>query len=153
MLYFIFGMIFKPKLDNYVRGKVIEFIIISIATYLGFIYFDLNYSILLAFGVGISVIIPYVGFIIITIPVIMVGLLQYGISMKFLSMLIVFFIIQTIDGNLVVPLLFSEVLNINPIAVVSSILIFGGIWGVWGIFFAIPLTLFFVSCLNIFKKH
>ena len=141
----------KLKLANYVFGKTIEFVVVSIATYIGFICFDLNYALLLAVGVGLSVIIPYIGMVIITIPVILVGAIQYGFSMTFVWMLVVYFIIQILDGNLLVPLLFSEVLNIHPIGVISSILIFGGIWGLWGIFFAIPLGLVFISAVNIFR--
>ncbi|QLE79761.1 AI-2E family transporter [Francisella sp. Scap27] len=143
----------KPKLADYVRGKAIEFVIVSIATYAGFAYFNLNYAILLAFGVGLSVIIPYVGMALITIPVVMVGILQFGLNGTFVSMLAVFFIIQALDGNLLVPLLFSEVLNMHPVGVVSAILIFGGMWGLWGIFFAIPLGLLFMSGVNMFRNH
>ncbi|QIW09732.1 AI-2E family transporter [Francisella sp. LA112445] len=151
-LFFVWNDL-KPKLADYVRGKAIEFIIVSIVTYLGFAYFNLNYSILLAVGVGLSVIIPYVGMVMITIPVVMVGILQYGLSMTLVWMLTVFFIIQALDGNLLVPLLFSEVLNMHPVGVVSAILIFGGMWGLWGVFFAIPLGLLFISGVNMFRNH
>ncbi|AJI53150.1 AI-2E family transporter [Francisella philomiragia] len=151
-LYFVWNDL-KPKLADYVRGKAIELIIVSIVTYMGFAYFNLNYALLLAVGVGLSVIIPYVGMVIITIPVVMVGILQFGLNGTFVSMLIVFFIIQALDGNLLVPLLFSEVLDIHPVGVVSSILIFGGIWGLWGIFFAIPLGLLFISGVNMCRNH
>lgn len=41
----------------------------------------------------------------------------------------------------------------HPVGVVSAILIFGGIWGLWGIFFAIPLGLLFISGVNMFRNH
>jgi putative permease len=151
-LYYVWNDL-KPKLADYVRGKAIEFVLVAIITYIGFAFFNLNYSVLLACGVGLSVIIPYVGMAIITIPVVMVGILQFGLNGTFVSMLIVFFIIQALDGNLLVPLLFSEVLNMHPVGVVSAILIFGGIWGLWGIFFAIPLGLLFMSGVNMFRNH
>jgi putative permease len=143
----------QPKLADYVRGKAIEFFIVAVMTYIGFAIFDLNYAILLAFAVGLSVVIPYVGMVVVTIPVIMVGILQYGLSMTFVWMISVYFIIQIIDGNVLVPVLFSEVLDMHPVGVVSSILIFGGIWGLWGIFFAIPLGLLFVAGVNMFRDH
>ncbi len=59
----------------------------------------------------------------------MVGILQFGLSMTFVWLLVVFFVIQALDGNLLVPLLFSEVLDMHPVGVVSAILIFGGMWG------------------------
>jgi putative permease len=48
--------------------------------------------------------------------------------------------IQALDGNVLVPLLFSEAVNLHPIAIIVAVLFFGGIWGVWGVFFAIPLA-------------
>ena len=49
-------------------------------------------------------------------------------------------IIQALDGNVLVPLLFSEVVDLHPIAIIVAVLIFGGLWGFWGVFFAIPLA-------------
>jgi predicted PurR-regulated permease PerM len=53
---------------------------------------------------------------------------------------IAYLIIQMIDGHILVPLLFSEVVNIHPVAIIIAILVFGGLWGIWGLFFAIPLA-------------
>jgi putative permease len=54
--------------------------------------------------------------------------------------MIAYAIIQALDGNVLVPLLFSEALNLHPVAIIVAILVFGGLWGFWGIFFAIPLA-------------
>ncbi|WP_235826854.1 AI-2E family transporter [Facilibium subflavum] len=130
----------KPQLGNYVKGKTIELIIVSVVTYIGFIVFDLNYALLLAILVGLSVLIPYIGMVVVTIPVALIGLSQYGFSAEFLYMFIVYLIIQALDGNVLVPLLYSEALSLHPVAVIAALLIFGGIWGFWGLFFAIPLA-------------
>ena len=143
----------SPKLVDYVKGKSIEFILVSIFTYLGFLYFDIKYAVLLAFGTGLSVVIPYIGMALITVPVVIVGIIQFGLTSSFVWMLVIFFLIQALDGNILVPVLFSEVLDIHPVGVVSSILIFGGIWGIWGIFFAIPLGLFVISGINMFRNQ
>jgi len=143
----------NPKLGDYIKGKAIEFIVVFAFTYIGFIVFGLNYALLLALGVGLSVIVPYIGMVLVTIPVILIGAMQYGFHSTFLWMLGVYFVIQIIDGNLLVPLLFSEVLKIHPIAVIASILIFGGFWGIWGVFFAIPLALLCVSGGKMFKNQ
>ncbi|MCK4704421.1 MAG: AI-2E family transporter, partial [Gammaproteobacteria bacterium] len=52
------------------------------------------------------------------------------------------------DGNILVPLLFSEVVNMHPAAIIIAVLVFGGLWGVWGVFFAIPLATLIQSVLN-----
>jgi putative permease len=49
-------------------------------------------------------------------------------------------------------LLFAEVVNLHPVAVVVAILVFGGIWGFWGIFFAIPLATVVQAVLKAWPK-
>ena len=143
----------RPQLGNYVKGKTIEFIIVSVATYIGFIYFNLNYALLLAILVGLSVLIPYIGMVIATIPVALIGLGQYGFSSTFFYMFLVYLIIQALDGNLLVPLLYSEALSLHPVAVIAAVLIFGGIWGFWGLFFAIPLAALINSGIKMWVRR
>lgn len=128
------------QLGNYVRGKFIEILIVGIATYVTFSLMGLQFAMLLGIGVGISVLIPYIGAVAVTIPVALVGYFQWGFSPDFAWLMIAYTIIQGLDGNVVVPLLFSEAVNLHPIAIIAAILIFGGLWGFWGIFFAIPLA-------------
>ena len=84
--------------------------------------------------------VPYVGAAVVTIPVAAVGLLQFGWTVDFLIVMGAYAIIQALDGNVLVPLLFSKAVNLHPIAIILAVLVFGGIWGVWGVFFAIPLA-------------
>lgn len=130
----------RPQLGNYVKGKTIEILIVGAVSYVAFIYFGLNYALLLALGVGLSVIIPYIGAIAVTIPIALVGLAQFGVTSTFAWLMIVYLIIQMLDGNVLVPIIFAETLQLHPIAVIAAVLIFGGIWGFWGLFFAIPLA-------------
>ncbi len=125
---------------NYVRGKVVEIVVVGGCTYIGFIFMGLNYGALLAILVGLSVVIPYIGAVLVTIPVMMIALFQFGLQEEFYYVMLVFLVIQLIDGNVLVPLLFSEVVNLHPVVIIISVLFFGGVWGVWGVFFAIPLA-------------
>ncbi len=130
----------NSQIGNYVRGKVIEIIIVSVVTYIAFAVLDLRYAILLSVAVGLSVIIPYIGAIVVTVPVLLIGYLQWGWTPHFIYLLIVYIIILALDANLLVPLLFAEVVNLHPVAIILAILFFGAIWGFWGVFFAIPLA-------------
>lgn len=125
---------------NYVRGKFVEIAVVGGTTYIGFIFMGLNYGALLAILVGLSVVIPYIGAILVTIPVALIALFQFGLHEEFYYVMLIFLVIQVIDGNVLVPLLFSEVVNLHPAVIIVSVLFFGGIWGVWGVFFAIPLA-------------
>ena len=128
------------KIGNYIRGKVIEIAIIWFVSYVTFALMGLNYSLLLSFLVGLSVIIPYIGAAVVTIPVALVALFQFGFTGQFAWVVVAYVIIQALDGNVLVPILFSEVVNLHPVAIILAILVFGGIWGFWGVFFAIPLA-------------
>ena len=137
------GQVWKEmnqQITNYIRGKVLEMIVVGIATWLGFLLFGLNYSLLLAVLVGFSVLIPYIGAFVVTIPVVGVALFQFGAGTEFWSCFAVYLIIQALDGNLLVPVLFSEAVNLHPLVIILSVVIFGGLWGFWGVFFAIPLA-------------
>ncbi|MEO1884404.1 MAG: AI-2E family transporter, partial [Methylococcales bacterium] len=112
----------------------------------------LNYSMLLAVFMGLSVIIPYVGATLVTVPVLGVALFQWGFSSEFIYAAVAYSIIQAIDGVVLVPLLFSEAVNIHPIAIIVAILFFGGIWGMWGVFFAIPLATVVQAVLTAWPK-
>jgi putative permease len=136
------------QIGNYIRGKFLEAIMVLVVTYVSFLILGLEYSLLLAALVGLSVFIPYIGAIVVTIPVIAVGLIQWGASPQFWYLVIVYSIIIAVDGNLLVPLLFSEAVALHPIAIIVAILIFGGLWGFWGIFFAIPLAALVKSLLD-----
>ncbi|MDN7124099.1 AI-2E family transporter [Pseudidiomarina terrestris] len=128
------------QIMNYIRGKAIEVVIVGGITYIGFALFDLRYAALLAVLVGFSVLIPYIGAAVVTLPVALVGLFQFGWSAMFAYVMITYLIIQALDGNLLVPLLFSEAVSLNPVYIIAAVLIFGGLWGFWGVFFAIPLA-------------
>jgi len=45
-----------------------------------------------------------------------------------------------IDANILVPILFAETMDLHPVVIILSVVIFGGLWGFWGVFFAIPLA-------------
>jgi putative permease len=137
---------------NYIRGKAIEILIVGLVSFIAFVFLDLKYAALLASLVGLSVLIPYIGATLVTIPVLLVGYLQWGVTNDFFWLLGLYTIIQIIDGNVLVPLLFSEVVNLHPVAIVVAVLIFGGIWGFWGLFFAIPLATLVKAIYNAWPR-
>ena len=128
------------QIANYVRGKFWEIIIVWAASFVTFTFLGLEYAMLLGVLVGLSVIIPYVGAAVVTFPVLVIAWFQWGWGADFIWLAVAYFIIQALDGNVLVPLLFSEVVDLHPVAIIVAILVFGGLWGFWGVFFAIPLA-------------
>lgn len=140
------------KIASYVRGKFMEIMIVWCVTYVTFAVLGINYAMLLSFLVGVSVIIPYVGAAVVTLPVAFVAYVQWGLESQFLYLMLAYGVIQFLDGNLLVPLLFSEVVNLHPVAIIVAVLLFGGLWGLWGVFFAIPLATLVQAVINSWPK-
>ncbi len=138
---------------NYVRGKVWEILIVWAVTFATFSLFRLNYALLLSVLVGLSVIIPFIGASVVTIPVTLIAWFQWGWSPSFIWLTVSYLVIQALDGNVLVPLLFSEVVDLHPVAIIVAILIFGGVWGFWGVFFAIPLATLVQAILTALPPH
>ena len=143
------------QIGNYVRGKFNEILIVGSASYIVFVILGLNYAFLLAMVVGLSVLIPYIGAAIVTLPVALVGYFQWGLNAdyNFTWLMISYFVIQFLDGNVLVPILFSEAVNLHPIAIIVAILVFGGLWGFWGVFFAIPLATLVKALINVWPIY
>ena len=141
------------QIGNYVRGKFLEVFILWFASYVTFSSLSLNYAMLLAVFMGLSVIIPYVGATLVTFPVLIVAAVQFGVSSDpFMYVVIAYGVIQAIDGVILVPLLFSEAVNLHPVAIIVAILFFGGLWGFWGVFFAIPLATLVKAVINAWPR-
>ena len=128
------------QIGNYIRGKFLEVIIVWVVSYMVFLGFDLQYAMLLSMVVGLSVLVPFIGAAVVTVPVVVVALFQFGWSSDLAWLVAAYLVIQILDGNLLAPVLLSEVTDLHPVAIITAVLFFGGLWGLVGIFFAIPLA-------------
>lgn len=140
------------QIGNYVRGKFWEILIIWAVSYATFLLVGLKFAMLIAMLVGLSVLVPYIGVTVVFFPVAMVAFYQFGPTSHFVSIVLAYTVIQLLDGNLLAPLLLSEVVNLHPVAIMSAVLIFGGLWGFWGVFFAIPLATLVQAVIQAWPK-
>jgi putative permease len=140
------------QIAGYVRGKVIEIAIVWVTTYVTFALLGLNYAALLGAITGLSVLIPWVGATVVTLPVAIVAYAQFGIGAEFAWVLVAYGVIQALDGNVLVPLIFSETNNLHPVAIIVAVLFFGTQYGFWGVFFAIPLATVVAAVLKAWPR-
>ncbi|AAU38565.1 MULTISPECIES: AI-2E family transporter [Basfia] len=141
------------QIANYIRGKLFEILIVAVVSYIIFLFFGLRYPLLLAVAVGLSVLIPYIGAVLVTIPVALVAIFQFGATPTFGYLMTAYIVSQLLDGNLLVPYLFSEAVNLHPLTIIIAVLIFGGLWGFWGVFFAIPLATLVKAVVNAWPSN
>lgn len=140
------------QIGNYIRGKFTEILLVWVATWLTFTLLGLNFAMLLGLVTGLSVLIPYIGAAVVTLPVALVAYFQWGFGSEFVWAVFAYGLIQALDGNLLATLLFSEAVDLHPVAIIVAILLFGGLWGFWGIFFAIPLATLVRAVLNAWPR-
>ncbi len=136
------------QIANYIRGKALEILIVGSVTFVALAFLGVNYAALLGVIVGLSVLVPYIGAALVTLPVALIGFFQFGWGTEFMWLMVAYGIIQALDGNVLVPLLFSEAVNLHPVSIIVAVLVFGSLWGFWGVFFAIPLATLVKAVLN-----
>ena len=141
------------QLSNYARGKAIEIVIVGVAAAIIFMFFGLQYIALLSVLVGFSVLIPFLGAFIITIPVVAIGLLQFGLTFDFWLLLGAYIILQILDGYLLVPILFSDAVKLHPVIIMLAVFVLGSMFGFWGVFFAIPIATLIKAIWNSWPEN
>jgi len=72
----------------------------------------------------------------------------FGIGFEFYMIVGLYLLLQALDGNLLVPILFSDAVKLHPVVIMLAVFIFGGIFGFWGAFFSIPLATFIKAVWN-----
>ena len=153
----------NAQTGNYIRGKFWEIIIVWSVTYATFRLFELKTALLLSLFVGLSVLIPYVGAAIMYIPITLAafdhaaldsaGNWNQKVFWEVFWILVAYTIIQILDGSVLAPILLSDVTSLHPVAIIFAILIFGGLWGFWGVFFAIPLATLVHAVIKAWPKE
>ena len=143
----------NKQLARYVRGKAVEILIVGLVSYFVFLIFGLQYPELLALLMGLSVLVPFVGAALVTIPVFLVAATQFGWSLELVWVMVAYAIIQIVDGNVLVPFLFSQTNKLHPIAIIAAVLGFGGLFGIWGVFFAIPLATLIKTLIEVWPVN
>jgi len=141
------------QIGNYIRGRFWESSMVGLVMWLIFYMMGHEYALLLGVLTGISVWIPFVGAAVVTIPVLLLSYFQWGLTDMTAYSFLAYGIIQLIDANIIIPWLFSEVVNLHPIAIIVAVLVFGSIWGILGVFFAIPLAALVQSVLVIIAER
>ena len=128
------------KMGNYIRSKIWEILIVALVTGAVLALLGFQYPVIIGILSGVSVLIPYVGAIGTAVPVFVLSYLQWGLGWDLGWVMIAYTVIQMVDGNILVPLIFAEAVKLHPVLILLAVFLFGALWGLWGIFFAIPLA-------------
>ena len=118
-------------------GKMVDSLIIGVLAIIGFILLDVPYAVLMGVIVMVFNMIPYFGPFIGAVPPVLVVLFTGGFySALWIALFI--FVLQQFDGIWLGPKILGDSVGVSPFWVIFAILIFGGIFGFWGMIFGVP---------------
>lgn len=127
------------QLKAYTRGVMLQSLIMATVCSLGFVLIGLDIPLLLGCITGILNLVPYIGPIISIVLSLLVGaaMTPFDPSILYLSVLVIL-IAQIIDNVVVIPAVIANAVNLHPVQVILSIIIFGSLFGTLGVILAIP---------------
>lgn len=134
----ILGQI-KISVQSYIVGLLIEMVVVSVLTALGFMIIGLKYWILLGVITGVLNLIPYIGITIAGVLSIIASLTGSTDLSVIIGVVVVNIVVQLIDNNLLVPMIVSSKVQINALVSIVGIIIGGALGGFSGMFLAIPI--------------
>ena len=129
----------KVSVQSYIVGLLIELVIVSTLTTVGFMVIGVKYAIVLGLITGILNLIPYIGILFAGILSIIATLTASPDLTLITGVLIIVIVIQLIDNNLIVPMIVGSKVQINALVSIVGIIIGGVIAGFSGMFLAIPI--------------
>ena len=141
----------EKGLGVWVRGQLTLSILVGILTYIGLTILGIPFALPLALVAGIMEVIPIVGPIVSAVPAILVGLTISPVTG--LAVAALFLIVQQLEGHLIVPMVMSKVIGLQPAAVIIALLVGGKLNGVGGAFLAIPVVLVTKIIIQDFMKE
>jgi predicted PurR-regulated permease PerM len=130
------GLVIK----GYLFGQLLDIIIIGAANAAVLYFIGVGYPIVLGFVIAILCIVPYLGMIVGSLVAVLVAFMTTDSSWQPLTAFIVLWIIHIIDSNLIAPLVIGSRVSLNPLIAIFVLFLFGELWGLPGLFLALPLT-------------
>lgn len=129
----------KVSVQSYIMGLLLEVLIVSTLTTVGFWIIGVKYALLLGVITGLLNLIPYVGIVVAGVLSIIASLTGSSDMSIVIGIIVVNLVVQFIDNNLLVPMVVSSKVEINSLATIVGIIIAGSLGGIAGMFLAIPL--------------
>jgi putative permease len=129
----------QKDLVGYLRGWLLDSLIVGILNIVGFTIIGVPYAILLGIIAGLSNLIPYVGPFVGVIPVFLISVTQTGDLSLIPAIAIMTLVVQLVDNIIVQPVCFAKTVDMHPLTVIVVLIVGNQLMGVLGMLLAIPL--------------
>ena len=138
----------ESRMGQYVRSKICEILLVGSFTWAAFALLGFEYPVVYGLVSGLSVLVPFVGMVAVAVPLFIQGYLQWGMTLELGWLMLAYSVIQFVDGNILVPVMFSQAVALHPITILLAVILFGNLWGFWGVLLAIPMATFVKTLLH-----
>ncbi len=125
-------------LQQFIRGRMLMAIFVGLLTMVYLLVLRVDFAIIIGLITCVADIIPFIGPFLGCAPAVLFAFMDS--PMKALWVLILFVIVQWVENNILAPKLIGDSTGLNPLVILISIIIGGGIFGVWGMVISVPLT-------------
>lgn len=127
----------ENQVGAYLKGQLVVCVIIGILTFIGFLIIDMPFSGSLAFLVGATAIVPYIGPVVAFFPCAIIAIMTS--PTLFIQLCIVWIVVQLLNGELIEPQVMGKHMVIHPVTIIFVLWIMGELFGMFGLVFGIPL--------------
>ena len=131
----------NAQMQRYLMVQLAASLAVGLATGITFALFGLKHAAVWGVAAGILNLVPYVGSILVTIGAGLAAFMQSGDVNLPLLVVAGSLLINTVEGNLLVPWLTSKASRMNAVSVFIGVLFWGWLWGVWGLLLGIPIMM------------
>ncbi|RYZ98547.1 MAG: AI-2E family transporter, partial [Proteobacteria bacterium] len=128
------------KIRSYILTKILSNFLTALCVWIVYMAFDLDLALMFATLCFLLCFIPTLGSIVATLLPMPIALVQYNASWPIWGVLLFPALIQVVIGNILEPKLLGRGLDLHPITILLSLMFWGLIWGVAGMFLAVPIT-------------
>lgn len=125
--------------SGYISGQITDALVMATLVSLAFLIVGIDYPLIIGIVSGFSNLIPYVGAIAAFFLGTGVALIS-GTPAKALYAAVIIILLQQLDSAVIVPKLVGNKVKLPPVLVILSLSVFGSIFGIWGMVFAVPVT-------------
>lgn len=134
-----FNLSLHYTINNYVKGLIIEMIVVITLGFIAVLIIGIKYALLMAVIAGLFNLIPYLGIYAAALLNAVIAMMT-GSSHQAFIILIVYAVIHIVDANLLIPFIVGNRIKINPFITLIAVVVGELIWGIPGMFLFIPIT-------------
>jgi predicted PurR-regulated permease PerM len=127
-------------LSQYLRGMVIVISIMSIFYSISLSLIGIKGAVALGVFTALMIVIPYIGIALGLTLAVLSAILQFGIGSALVGVLVIYSIGQLLEGFFLTPRLVGERIGLHPVAVLFALLLFGNLFGFFGVLLALPIS-------------